>query len=217
MTKETMTVHKALAELKILDARIFNATSGITFVAAKKVSDKKIGGVLVETLKKDMKSDYQSVTDLIARRTAIKRAVVLSNAKAKVVIGGETYTVAEAIEMKNHGLMAKRDLLDVMVRQYEKARAEVAKHEGEWIEAKAEQYIMNFLQSQPKEAKTTKDSEVVKRLREEYIANNTYELVDPLDIGNEIKVLSDWIDAFTADVDSQLSVSNATTTITVEY
>ena len=90
MTKETMTVHKALAELKILDARIFNATSGKTFVAAKKVSDKKIGGVLVETLKKDMKSDYQSVTDLIARRTAIKRAVVLSNAKAKVVIGGLT-------------------------------------------------------------------------------------------------------------------------------
>ena len=72
--------------------------------------------------------------------------------------------MAEAIEMKNHGLMAKRDLLDVMVRQYEKARAEVAKHEGEWIEAKAEQYIMNFLQSQPKEARTTKDSEVVKRL-----------------------------------------------------
>lgn len=52
MTKETMTVHKALAELKILDARIFNATSGKTFVASKKVSDKKVGGVLVETLKK---------------------------------------------------------------------------------------------------------------------------------------------------------------------
>jgi hypothetical protein len=217
MNKETMTVHKALAELKILDARIFNATSGKTFVASKKVSDKKIGGVLVETLKKDMKSDYQSVTDLIARRTAIKRAVVLSNAKTPVVIGGEPYTVAEAIEMKSHGIMAKKDLLDVMVRQYERARAEVSKHEGEWIEAKAEQYIMNFLQCQPKEAKTTKDSEVVKRLREEYIANNTYELVDPLDIGNEIKVLSDWIDTFTADVDSQLSVSNATTTITVEY
>lgn len=41
MTKETMTVHKALAELKVLDARIFNATSGKTFVASKKVSDKK--------------------------------------------------------------------------------------------------------------------------------------------------------------------------------
>lgn len=217
MNKETMTVHKALAELKILDARIFNATSGKTFVASKKVSDKKVGGVLVETLKKDMKSDYQSVTDLIARRTAIKRAVVLSNAETKVVIGDETYTVAEAIEMKNHGLMAKKDLLDVMVRQYEKARAEVAKHEGEWIEAKAEQYIMNFLQSQPKEAKTSKDSEVVKKLREDYIANNTYELVDPLGIGDEIKVLSDWIDVFTTDVDSQLSIANATKEITVEY
>jgi len=217
MNKETMTIHKALAELKVLDARIFNATSGKVFVTSKKVSDKKVGGVLVETLKKEMKSDYQSVTDLIARRTAIKRAVVLSNAEIKVVIGGETYTVAEAIEMKNHGLTAKKDLLDIMVRQYEKARAEVAKHEGEWIEAKAEQYIMNFLQSQPKEAKTSKDSEVVKKLREDYIANNTYELVDPLGIGDEIKVLSDWIDAFTTDVDSQLSIANATTEITVEY
>ena len=55
-------------------------------------------------------------------------------------------------------LWQRENLLDVMVRQYEKARAEVAKREGEWIEAKAEQYIMNCLQSQPKEAKTTKDS-----------------------------------------------------------
>lgn len=217
MTKEQMTIHQALSELKMLGKRICEQTLGGTFVLAKKASDQKIKGEPVSAVTEKMKADYQSITDLIARRTAIKRAVVLSNARTEVVIGGSTYTVAEAIEMKRIGVQMKRDLLDVMNQQYRAARGEVEKHEGDWIEQRAEQYIMAFLQSQPKEAKVGKDSEVVKKLREDYISNNTYELVDPLKIGGKIEEYRNWIDTFMSEVDSALSVSNATTTIEVEY
>ena len=97
-TKEQMTVHKALAELKIIDSRIENAISGGTYVVANKHSNTKIHGVTIDEFKTQMKSDFQKVTDLIARRNAIKRAVVASNATTKVKVGNVEYTVAEAIE-----------------------------------------------------------------------------------------------------------------------
>ena len=79
-TSEKMTVHKALAELKTMDDRISKAISSTTFVLAAKHSAEKINGVKVSDFKDKMRSGYQKVTDLIKRRDAMKRAVVLSNA-----------------------------------------------------------------------------------------------------------------------------------------
>ena len=102
MTKETMVVHRALAELKTMDSRIEKAIRNTVYVLAVKHSAEKINGVKVGDFKDNMKSSYQKVTDLMARRDAMKRAVVLSNATTKVKIGGVNYTVAEAIEIKNN-------------------------------------------------------------------------------------------------------------------
>lgn len=104
MTTEKMTVHKALCELKTLDARIQKSIQQGTFVFANKHSNNKVAGVSIGTYSEEIRAAYQSAKDLIARRDAIKRAVTLSNATVKVTIGGKEYTVAEAIEMKNHGM-----------------------------------------------------------------------------------------------------------------
>ena len=49
MTTEKMTVHKALCELKTLDARIQKSIQQGTFVFANKHSNNKVAGVSINT------------------------------------------------------------------------------------------------------------------------------------------------------------------------
>lgn len=216
-TMEKMTVHKALAELKTMDDRISKAISSTTFVLAAKHSAEKINGVKVNDFKDKMRSGYQKVTDLIKRRDAMKRAVVLSNAVTKVQIGDKSLTVAEAIEAKNHGMEFKSELLNAMSRAYTQAQSELTRNGGEALEKKAEQYVLAVIAAQPKDSKMSVDSDAMKALRQTYIENNTYDLIDPLDIAKVIEALDAEINEFNAEVDAALSVSNALTVIEFEY
>lgn len=102
-----------------------------------------------------MQGYYDKATDLIKRRNAIKRAVVLSNATTKVSINGIEYTVAEAIEMKNHGVEFDEKMLAALKKQYDKALAEILKQNGDDLEKRAEQYVIGIYGS--KEGKTNTD------------------------------------------------------------
>lgn len=217
MTKQTMTVHKALAELKVIDDRINKAISAGTYVIANKHSNEKIGGKTINEFRENMKSSHQKVIDLINRRNAIKRAVVLSNAVTKVKVGDNEYTVAEAIEMKNHGMEFKDHYLNMLTYQNNNAQNEINRNSGDAIEKRAEQYILSVIQAQPKESKMSVDSEAMKALRKTYIENNTYDLIDPLNVVKLIEELSNEIDEFNTEVDAALSTSNALTVIEIEY
>jgi len=217
MTTEKMTVHRALSELKVIDDRISKAIRETTYVLAVKHSAEKINGKTVQNFKEDMRSGYQKVTDLIARRDAMKRAVVLSNATTKVTIGGKEMTVAEAIEQHNHGMEFKAALLRQMNSAYVSAQNELNRNGGEALEKKAEQYVLAVIAAQPKESKMSVDSDVMKALRKTYIENNTYDLVDPMDIAKVIEALDVEINEFNAEVDAALSCSNALTVIEFEY
>lgn len=211
MTTEKMTVHKALAELKIIDDRIYKAIHYGTFVYSCKNNSDKINGVSASDFKKAIESNYQKAKDLINRRNAMKRAVVLSNATTKVTIGDKEYTVAEAIEMKNHGMDGKKDLLQHMTVQYNDAVRKFNLNSGENLEERANQYVANILGT------TDKNVEQVTVLHDAYIKNNGFEMVDPLDISAKIDEIDKEIDEFNAEVDSALSVSNALTVIEFEY
>ena len=217
MTNEKMTVHKALAELKTMDDRIAKAMRETCYVLAIKHSAEKINGVSVTDFKAQMKSGYQKVTDLIARRDAMKRAVVLSNATTEVQIGGAKYTVAEAIEMKNHGVEFKKALLSCMTAARNTAQNELTRNGGDALEQRAEQYVLSVIAAQPKDSKMSVDSEAMKSLRKTYIENNTYDLIDPLDVTKIMSHLDTEINEFEAEVDAALSVSNALTIIEFEY
>lgn len=217
MNTEKMTIHKALAELKTMDDRINKTIRSTSYVLAVKHSAEKINGVKVSNFKEQMRSGYQKVTDLIKRRDAMKRAVVLSNATTKVKIGGNEYTVAEAIEMKNHGMEFRSALLRQMNSDYIAAQNDLARNGGEALEKKAEQYVLAVIAAQPKDSKMSADSDVMKGLRQTYIENNTYDLVDPLDITKVMEALDAEINEFNAEVDAALSVSNALTVIEFEY
>lgn len=212
-TIEKMTVHKALAELKLLDDRITKAIEESVYCVANKHSNEKIDGVDIEDYKKRIQGSYDKTTDLINRRNSIKRAVVLSNAVTKVEISGKEYTVAEAIEMKNHGVEFDKELLYAMQSHYQTAQMQIKKQNGIELEERADQYVTALYGS--KDSKT--NTADIEKVRADFISLNQYDLVDPLNIPDKIEALENKINDFMAEVDSTLSVSNALTEIEIEY
>lgn len=211
-TKEVMSVHKALAELKVLDNRIGNAILSGDFVITKKNNQDTVKGKTAEQYKVKATEAFQKASDLILRRNAIKNAVVISNAKTTVRIGDNEYTVAEAIEKKNHGMDFYIQLRDVLRQQFAKQKSELEKHNAS-LQQKAEQFVTGLMGG--KEVKT--DSTEFTTAVDTYIKSNTMTLLDPLGIEKKIEELDDMINSFLPEVDAALSVSNAITTITIEY
>lgn len=211
-TKEVMSVHKALAELKVLDSRIDNAILSGDFVITKKNNQDTVKGKTAEQYKVKATEAFQKASDLILRRNAIKNAIVISNAKTTVKIGDNEYTVAEAIEKKNHGMDFYIQLRDVLRQQFAKQKSELEKHNAS-LQQKAEQFVTGLMGG--KEVKT--DSTEFTTAVDTYIKSNTMTLLDPLGIEKKIEELDDMINSFLPEVDAALSVSNAITTITIEY
>ena len=160
-----------------------------------------------------MQGGYDKATDLINRRKAIKRAVVLSNAVAKVYVAGVEYTVAEAIEMKNHGVDFDKLLMNAMQKHYNTAQAKInLENNGGSLEDRAEQYVTAIYGQ--KEGKT--NTADIEKVRSDFLTANQYELVDPLHVLDKIENLEKRINDFMSEVDAALSVSNALTEITIE-
>ena len=212
MIHEKMTVHKALAELKTLDDRINSEITGSVFVRANRHNNMKIFGKTIPDFMADTESSYQSVKALINRRNAMKRAVVLSNAVTKVEISGVEYTIAEAIEMNNHGMENLVELRNCLREQYSSVKRMVESENGDKLVKACENYIQATFGT--KEKINNPDIEMAQKA---YMTNNAYDIVTGLDIEKVIKELTDRIDTFKAEVDSALSVSNALTVIEFDY
>lgn len=212
MTQETMTVHKALAELKVLDSRIDNAIAGGDFVATKKNNQDKVKGKTVEQFSENAKAAFDKASDLIRRRNAIKDALNVSNATTVVKVGEKEYTVVEAIDKKNHGMDYYVTLRSILAQQLARQKADLEKHNAS-LQQKAEQFVTGMMGN--KDVKT--NGEEYDAAVNLYIKSNTMELIDPLGIEKKIEELDDMINKFLPEVDAALSVSNALTTITIEY
>lgn len=214
MTTEKMTVHKALAELKLLDDRIEKAIAEGVYCVANKHSNDKIGGVPLDDYIKIMQGGYDKATGLINRQVAIKRAVTLSNSVTKVSVSAVEYTVAEAIWMKNHGMEFYKALMNTMQKHYNTAQAKInLENDGGSLEDRAEQYVTAIYGQ--KEGKT--NTADIEKVRSDFLTANQYELVDPLHVLDKIENLEKRINDFMSEVDAALSASNALTEIMIEY
>ena len=214
MIQEVMTVHKALCELKMLDKRINESIMTAEFCRANKHSNTKIDGGTIAEYEAAAVSKYQSTMDMIIRRDAIKRAVVASNAATEVTIGGNRYTVADAVELRRHGLSYRRTLLQAMTLQLKRVRSTIEQKNGEELTRAADKMVEVYYGRQTDVKAITEE---MKATREKFIEDNTYELLDPIHVENRIRELDKEITAFETEVDSALSVSNAVTEITVSY
>ena len=213
MTTETMTIHRGLAELKVLENRIVKTISGAKFCAAAKQSMKKLNGVPIEDYKKDAQSSLDSIKDLIARHDAIKRAISKSNAETHVTIDGVVYTVAEAIYMNQHGIEFKRELLAMMERQYSSAIATIETTNAR-LSDRADDFVIRSNNPADKDGMSP---DAIRDMRDGYIERETMILIDGINIKKTKENLADEINSFKAEVDAVLSESNATTEITIEY
>lgn len=215
MTHESMNIHKALSELKILDDRIEKLISETKFVTAAKHSEAKLSGMTVPEFVAYGQSQYQKICDLIRRRDAIKQAVSDSNAHTTVTIGGKTYSVAVAIAMKQSGIEMYESLLRSLKYHYNRA-VEVTESNNAQLEVKADAFVANNF---GRDKETQANADVIINAREAYIAPLKYEIVDTIQHGvpAEIQRLQDFIDGFKSEVDAALSTSNATTEIEIEY
>lgn len=213
MTKEEMTVHKALCDIKLLNKKIFKEISEIKFVVANKSTNNKVDGQTLEEFKQSIKSDYQSINSNIDRYKALTRAVAQSNAVTKIVVNGSEYTVAEAIAIKNKLIPIKQQLLDRILFVYNRENS-LVKEKNERLEYEADEFVRD---KDLKKEDSKNLAETILKTRNDYYNTRKYELVDPLKVNNITKELKDEIDNFLLDIDSALSVSNANTLITIEY
>lgn len=212
MNTVEMTVHEALCEIKVLDKRISKSLLEADFIQPNKQSSTRIGGVTVQEYIESAKASYNKVSDIIRRSEAIKAALSLSNSVTKITVAGKEMTVAEAIYHYQHGIDVKRRLLREMEQQYLGAVNLVNDKNGDFLDRSLAKFLSDNFGSKDKS-----DPEAIQKATEQFIQNNTYVLVDPLNLKDKIESLRDEIDSFLSSVDSALQVSNATTTITVSW
>ena len=219
MTHESMTVHRAMVELKTIDKRIAKEIEGAAFCTSAKVNMKKLFGQPAEEFYRQAQSDFDSITGLINRAAAIKAAIPVSNAKTKIKVNEQEMTVAEAISLKQNLIPLRQKLLNALNIQYSEAIHEV-EDKNATLEKRTDAYIASIYGSNA--AAKAADAEEVNKARDAYANAQTFELVDGLKSNKKgtadiIKAMQDDIVKFQNDLDAALSVSNATTTIEIDY
>lgn len=204
-----MTLHRALSELKLIDAKIAKT---IESIEPSGISQK---GKLVnnyytnDDFEKSAKSNLQSVLDLIKRKSQLKSAIVNANSVTSMKVAGEEMTIAEAINMKQ-AIVAKKLLVQSIERKHNNAKA-IAEKSNKQVEDNALRLASAALQ---KDNVKINEGDAV-AITEPYLEKNLFSVVDPLDAENLVKKLSDEISDFESDVDSALSEINALTYITI--
>jgi len=204
-----ITITQALNELKLYDKKIEKATKA-NFVSFGQIGDKqKVGTKDKEEFKKDSKAALKSVMDLIENRNKMKSAIVKSNASTEVTIDGKTMTVAEAIERKTSI-------------EYEETLLLVIQHQNEYAQKQVNSYN-NSVDDEIRALSDNNKKDDNKALSEEELKvmigmkeKCKKEIVSGFDADKEIATMYDTTQGFLANVDTALTLSNATTFIDVE-
>ena len=210
MTKEkqTMTIHRALAELKLLDAKIEKQTREFEPCGVH-IKGKTVNFLTEEEFKTNATSTYDSILDLIKRKQAIKTAIVNANAVTKVKVGKEEMTIAEAINYKVI-ISHKADLVAGLNARYNEQRS-IANQRNTLMEVNLQKLLEMMLGKDNIKA----GNEDVEAVAKPYKERNETLLFDPLNALNKVKELQEEIDTFNTEVDADLSEVNAITTIEI--
>ncbi len=208
MSKISMTIHRALSELKTYDDRIRRAMQA-DFVQSNKKSNDKIKGKTIKEVEQQIQGAFQSYEALAENQRRIKAAVVLSNASTIVTIGGKKYSVAEAIERKAK-IRLDEEFLLVLKAQFKK-HDDIVERENSQLPDKLEKYLQSILGDKDK-----RSADDIASHTKAFDDRNKYELIDPCDIAKKISEYEQKIMNFKTEVDYALSESNATTIIEVE-
>ncbi len=213
---ERMLMMQALDERDLLMKKIGDKIAKASFAGVKKHNAEKIldKHIEAETFSKEAQSTFQQIKDLIDRFNRLDTAIISSNAAVKVRTSFGEYSVANAISLRNRlrgqGSYAESGsfesiLLNKLEAELDGSRITAGKKNAE-LQAAAENMRLAILGKDMKNSKDQQPLGVV----EAYVAENTYELVDPLDAAKQIEKLKEQLDRLITELDTQIKVANAT-------
>lgn len=205
-----MTIHRALAELKLIDSRIEKSISVIEPTGVMQL-DKPVNGFFKkEDFETEAKSKFQSVIDLIERKNKIKSAIVLANGVTKVNISGVEMTIADAINFKTV-VVFKKNLIATLIKKHNAVKSKFTV-ENEKINNVALENAKIMIGKQGDDRVKPTDNDV-KAIVEPFVKRNEFHLVDPLKVDELTQKLQDEVNNFEVEVDAVLSEINAITVI----
>lgn len=211
-------ITQALDERQLLIKKIASKIEAASFVDAKKRNEEKVYGARVpeDEFKKNAEASYQQVTNLIDRYQKIEAAIVASNAATTIETSYGTFTVAAAISLRNRlraatscEMMFENNLEHKMAADYQKY-LEIAEKKNRALNETAENMRLSIL-GKENLRKDEKPLEVV----EEYVKENTFEIIDPLGVLQKIEESKLKRNSLLTELETQIKVSNATTFIEV--
>lgn len=216
-----MTVYTALNKRKIYLDRL-NKLRGVgnVFLGAAPANAKDINGMTLDEFTNKCKSNYDKAIAIIRNFYALNAAITKSNALTMVEIGGVQYTVAEAI-VRYDRLNNEIEFLNSIAENVAKARATITKANTEKLSEKAvSDYVTKMLSSinisiDDADAETAAGFNLKKKFEEDYIAANTYALIDPYNHSNTIEERMESLKAFVSEFNEKINICNMQTVITV--
>ncbi len=206
---ETMSVQRGLMELKTLGNRITRATQQpfVSFYVGDKGAPQ--GFKTPDEFSSYAQGRFDSATDLIKRRNAIKAAIIQSNAVTKVTVAGKSMTVAEAIDRKD-SIVHEKVLLQQLQSQFSEITRRVAAQQ-QVLDARIDK-VLEEEGGKDRKVDDADHARIVKNAESRYKPN----LVDPIGIRKVIEQMEEDISSFELDVDASLSEINARTDIEFE-
>jgi hypothetical protein len=210
---KTISVTRALVELKRFDERITRAISEGKYVGVQMGTNSSAkvykSQDTITAMQEKIRASFQKVEALIENRTALKRAIVMSNATTDVEIFGKVMKVAEAIEMKST-ISQRQAFLNNMSSSFVTSRNLVDKEN-----AALEDRINKLLETSYGGDKSKIDAAAYEVISKPQREMNSLSLIDPVGIEKKIDEQRDMVQNMVSEIDFALSESNARTVIEV--
>lgn len=215
---EKMLVTQALDERDLLVKKIGDKIDKLRVADLKKRNEDKVIGASVapDEFVQAVTSAYQQIIDLIDRYQRLDAAIVASNAEHFVETSRGKYTIAGAIalraRLKGNGVYAEHGAFEeALMEQLQNeinTAIRTAETRNKAVESQAESMRLAILGRDGK----TRDAAQLDVV-DTFVRENTTEVIDPLDAKAKCALLQERIDAMLSELDTQIKVSNATTTI----
>jgi hypothetical protein len=210
MKNEKMTIHRALAELKLIDSKIEKAISVIEPTGVMQANKPVSGFYKKEDFETEAKAKFQSVVDLIERKNKIKSAIVTANGVTQVEISGVKMTIADAINFKSV-VVFKKNLIATLIKKHNSVKSKFTV-ENEKVNNVALENAKIMIGKQGDDRVKPTDEDV-KNIVEPFVKRNEFHLVDPLEVEKLTEKLQNEVNNFEVEVDAVLSEINAITVI----
>ncbi len=233
---EKMLVMQALDERDFLKKKIRQKI--IVFRCVDYVKNNEEKGVESRLSREEftaqVQSDYQQITDLIARYQKVEAAILASNAATIITTSFGQYTVAEAIALRNRMLNKKKEKLQNAVEKRSDDEGDLKKDtdfEYRLIRHMLKQYIHVKDEAHDKNLRLEEQAETMRlsilgrdfKVRDDkplavveaYITENWTELMDPLDAFKKVEELNMKKTTLLKEINTQIKISNATTLIEI--